>query len=90
MKYNDEEDPIDLPDPLKPGFGKCNQEDISDAFDVIFKDASDNGMSPTGLENINELLEKYRSILYKRLGPDDPTKVPPLKIKPVEGAKPFR
>lgn len=90
MKYHDEDDPINCPEQLRAGFGKFYQEDIRNAFDKFFKDEYDNGITVTGLKYLNEVLAKCRSLFRIRLGPDEPTKVRRLRIKPIEGAKPFK
>lgn len=56
MNYEDKEDPIDCPERLKWGFGEDYTEDISNVFEKILNEASDNDISATGLEEINESL----------------------------------
>lgn len=89
MKYHDEGDPVHHPENLKAVFGNDNQEDIVHTFDVILKDAPGNGMSHTGIEKLDKLLKKHRSLLYVRLGPEEVANAPTVKIKPVEDGKPL-
>lgn len=70
MRYHDEEDPINCPEHLKGRFGEDNPYEISEEFDKILKDVSNNGMSTIGLEKLNELIEDCRFIFRIRLGPD--------------------
>lgn len=92
--HDDEEDPINFSEDLNAAFGKDDKEDIIDAYDVILNSWTWAFVRKRSVHNrtrkVNWTLGNQPSIFDIRLGPEKAVKVPPLKSKPVDGAKPFR
>ena len=91
LSYDDaDDDPITLPESLSAGIGEVSKESIDNAFNLIIKNAREQGISNGGAQRLIDLLRKYRDVFRIKLSADPPAKVPPLVITRSDNAKPYR
>jgi RNase H-like domain found in reverse transcriptase/Integrase core domain/Reverse transcriptase (RNA-dependent DNA polymerase)/Chromo (CHRromatin Organisation MOdifier) domain len=89
VKHGDlDEDPI--PEDPHLDLGRDTPSEIRAAFFAMIQTASVNGMSPSGVKTLSDLLTEYEDIWRIKLGPDPPANLPPMEITITPGSFPVR
>lgn len=71
-------------------FGERIEEDISQQLEAMLSRAQSEGADVEQTTQLRQVIYKWKHVWRTKLGPDPPAKVPPLKVKMLEGTRAFK
>ena len=91
LQYNKVDgDPIPPVDAVGASIGNEDPKYLQEALELMVQHANDQGISEKGTKSLEWLINENRDVFRVKLSADETAKVPPLRIKVKQGARPYR